>query len=614
MRKHHLTKHSDPVEFMDAFFPIQNPYDANAFSFAQITTYTNLKASVANAGKGGTCYQDFKPFTVKEIRQHLGLYVLNGLNPSPQLSQKFRTQGNDFVAFHMGQNAARKHRHFRAFLTLQDPRKDPPERKKSPLFKVSRLVKWLNFISQSAVDLGITLSVDEQTLGMQGRHPDKARITFKKEGDGFLVDVICDNGYTYSCYFRMEPAPTKYTNAGLSPLHARVLWLFDQLRDNYHRVFMDNLYLSAKFCRSAYSHNRKVLIAGVTRKSGRGLPSSVVQEEKINKSDQLKVKGTVKAAVLKGDPMCPDLLAVSVYDTKPVHFLTMVAERIEWITKERKVYNPLTNTTEIVKFLRLNVNDDYNNDMGHVDVADQLRNQYRFDHWKRNYKWWWSVLLWALGVLTVNAYVFYKTVMEEERVPKKEWLTHYQFREAIAMAWIQMDEPTIKERRNMNTQKTTTANMNTPTTSTKRSSPPTTGGYSRRQTKKQKETPTPRTRLQSSQSVKPAVAPPLHDSTIMAQHGPYSNRLNRFFDHFPEEPSGKRPKCALHRYASGLEERKNIVACMYCKIHLCVRCFATFHTEPDLLMAKKRIGNELQAIHEASKDQKEARNSVKKRI
>lgn len=53
LRKHHLSKHSDPVEFMDAFFPLANSYDVNGFSLAQMTTFTNMKATMGNAGKGG---------------------------------------------------------------------------------------------------------------------------------------------------------------------------------------------------------------------------------------------------------------------------------------------------------------------------------------------------------------------------------------------------------------------------------------------------------------------------------------------------------------------------------------------------------------------------------
>ena len=94
---------------------------------------------------------------------------------------------------------------------------------------------------------------------------------------------------------------------------------------------MDNLYLSAKFCKGSYNHSNKVLLAGVTRKGGRGIPDCVIHEEVKSQSDQRKVRGTVKAAVLKGDRDCPDLIALSVYDSKPVNFLSMIAEEIKWV-------------------------------------------------------------------------------------------------------------------------------------------------------------------------------------------------------------------------------------------------------------------------------------------
>jgi hypothetical protein len=105
---------------------------------------------------------------------------------------------------------------------------------------------------------------------------------------------------------------------------------------------MDNLYISAKVLASALKHERKVLVAGVCRKGGRGFPEAVLQEEVKARADQIRQRGTVKAAVLEGDDTCPNLVAVSVYDTKPVHFLSMSCDSIEWITKERKVFSSST--------------------------------------------------------------------------------------------------------------------------------------------------------------------------------------------------------------------------------------------------------------------------------
>ena len=140
---------------------------------------------------------------------------------------------------------------------------------------------------------------------------------------------MCDDGYTYQFYFRNDPAPQQYLKKRLSPLHSRVLSLFDSVNDRYHICGMDNLYNSAAFCKQCYVHKKKVKVHGVTRKGMRGIPSCVKQEEIKSREGQLQVRGTVKAAVLVGDDDCPDLVASSVYDTKPVHFLSIVCDSIK---------------------------------------------------------------------------------------------------------------------------------------------------------------------------------------------------------------------------------------------------------------------------------------------
>ena len=74
---------------------------------------------------------------------------------------------------------------------------------------------------------------------------------------------------------------------------------------------------------------------GVTRKSGRELPAYIMQEELHNIKDQEKLRGTFIAAEIVGNSKCPSLIAVSVYDTKPVHFLSMAVDNIKWTEKKR---------------------------------------------------------------------------------------------------------------------------------------------------------------------------------------------------------------------------------------------------------------------------------------
>ena len=92
----------------------------------------------------------------------------------------------------------------------------------------------------------------------------------------------------------------KYTKVGLSPLHSRVMTLFDSIEDVYHECWMDNLYNSAAFCRHSFLHPKKVMVSGVTQKGMRGIPKCVQQEAVDLVKGQREVRGTVKAAVFKG--------------------------------------------------------------------------------------------------------------------------------------------------------------------------------------------------------------------------------------------------------------------------------------------------------------------------
>ena len=97
-------------------------------------------------------------------------------------------------------------------------------------------------------------------------HKDKRRITYKNEGDGFQYHAPYDNIFCYQFYFRNDLTPKQYTKTGLSPLHSRVMSLFDRLEEDYHYCGMDNLYHSTTFCKRDYTHIRKVNIHGVAWK------------------------------------------------------------------------------------------------------------------------------------------------------------------------------------------------------------------------------------------------------------------------------------------------------------------------------------------------------------
>ena len=75
-----------------------------------------------NAGKGGTLYPHYNPFTVDEVMKHIGIYIWNGLSPSPQIDLKFQSSqinevnGSDLLSQKFGPRASLQHREFKAFL------------------------------------------------------------------------------------------------------------------------------------------------------------------------------------------------------------------------------------------------------------------------------------------------------------------------------------------------------------------------------------------------------------------------------------------------------------------------------------------------------------------
>ena len=155
--KYKLDKNTRPDEYMEIMLPYRDNkiFTDKDLTFQKLMKWTNTKAMLAGAGRYGICYSDFRDFTAQEIRQHIGLYILNGLSPSPRVEYKLRSQqmdkihGNDFVYRSFGKNAERRHRHFKCFFSCQNPTIYTPCRKQYPNWNVRPLLSWMNFLFPS---------------------------------------------------------------------------------------------------------------------------------------------------------------------------------------------------------------------------------------------------------------------------------------------------------------------------------------------------------------------------------------------------------------------------------------------------------------------------------
>ena len=94
---------STPQDWFNAFLPLYNrtscfPEREKAGCFSlKLASFTNKKAVQMGAGVQGGCYPTFVPFSYKEIERLFGLYMLHGLNPSPQVKIKLLNQRSDPV-------------------------------------------------------------------------------------------------------------------------------------------------------------------------------------------------------------------------------------------------------------------------------------------------------------------------------------------------------------------------------------------------------------------------------------------------------------------------------------------------------------------------------------
>lgn len=106
------------------------------------------------------------------------------------------------------------------------------------------------------------------------------------------LDCFCENGYTCCFYFHNVAALKKYLICKCSPIHARVLFLFDQPPYKIIVVGLENLYISAQICRKALIGMSHVMVHGVWRKDAAIHPMSY---KKVKKAEQAAVMGTNKS-------------------------------------------------------------------------------------------------------------------------------------------------------------------------------------------------------------------------------------------------------------------------------------------------------------------------------
>jgi hypothetical protein len=527
------------------------------FAVSNWTAYSNTKAMMCNAGEQGHIFAGkFKLFKNKDIIQMLGVYILDGIAPSPQLVWKMQpqmkqpTHVNNKIASTISPRYQQKHHSFRHFFGCQDPLMTPPPEDKCPNFKVDDFFRWLCYIWKEVWCLAKGFLINEQSCKMQGKSKHKTHCgKFKRLGDGIQTNAIANDGYMWDFYIRNEPIDQELLAMGFCPMHCRLITMFRNLVESGHHCTMDNLFNSVKLARAAYSIEKPVLVHGVLRKTGRGAPPMVFQEEKTGKA-AVAARGTVKAAVLKGDSLLSDLDVASCFDQKPFYMISHNCKSIGRMPIMKKLWSSAMKQNVNHTFLLWSLSNQYNFEMNDNDIANQLCLVYRIMRFQRNNKWWWALFLWGYEVSIVSSYVCMKRYCKLKGVPVP-W-THHDWNEAIGYAHLDL----IKD-------------------------------WPRRKSSYEQ----PAKKQEDISSAAKKRAPQMDSLALSPMQGHLRFRLNETKKHMPITPLLPNAACQLHCWVykethpmdkieggnakpSGL--RSHVMQCKTFEVNLCVKCWKTY--------------------------------------
>ena len=191
-------------------------------------------------------------------------------------------------------------------------------------------------VSNKAFEPGCNISSHQQYASFQVHCEDKQRVTLKLIGDVFLVYSVCEDGYTINFYTSNFSPPNNWIDKGYSPTHSQILFMLYALPDQYYTCNMDNIFISENFLRSAYSETKsETIVHGVCQNKIVDYPTFLYNNIIQNREKYNNMRGGTNTCVLEVYVECPDLVVLSVYDTNPVHFLSMSADKLVWNINEK---------------------------------------------------------------------------------------------------------------------------------------------------------------------------------------------------------------------------------------------------------------------------------------
>lgn len=370
------THKSQPIDVFNDFFP--------DYVIEIIVEQTNRYAHQKNS-------RNWSPVTSQDIKAYLGVLIMMGLNPLPDMelywsSDPFYNNAEISRTFTLT-----RFKKITENLHLNDNQLEPP--KDSPhydkLYKLRPVITAINNQFKSQMTNSSKQSVDECMVKFKGRSSLKQYMPKKPIKRGFKVWARCDAVSGYMYYFEI------YTGKGDSVecegLGYNVVMKLCNGLPNNTLVAFDNFFTSCNLMEDLY--NKGIYAVGTVRSDRKDLPPIMKRTQPKN----LKLQKHQFASMT-----CEPITAIKWLDTRDVTVLTTA--------------HPPLATTNVKRTQRDGSREDilcpaaiasYTLTMGGVDHFDHFRSSYPID--RKSRKYWMRLFIFIFDSAIINAYITYNT-------------------------------------------------------------------------------------------------------------------------------------------------------------------------------------------------------------
>lgn len=355
-------------------------------NFDRIAEETNRYARQAMAIKADP---EWRETNAVEIRAFFAVNIMFGIKQLPEIHSYWSKNpllGVPEIQKVFSRNRFKK---ISQYLHLNDKNRDLPRGNANhdKLFKVRPLLDSVVSSIRSEYRPKKNVSIDEAMIPFKGRLGMKQYMPLKPVKRGIKVWECADasNGYVWnlSVYTGKERDANPEQGLGY-----RVVYnLTRPLVGKNHHVFIDNFFSSIALAENLLRD--QIYVCGTVRSNRHGIPREIAST-----TQRVKRLRQGESLFLRREN-----LVVTVWkDKKPVYFLSTQSNPVgdERVNRRQR-------DGSIVEVPSVPVVKSYNNNMGGVDLSDQLRGYYMTG---RKSKKWWRCLVWFLvDVSIVNAHI-----------------------------------------------------------------------------------------------------------------------------------------------------------------------------------------------------------------